>query len=348
MKSRIILIFCLLSTYLAADIFPVPALPWAPLSYTAFKTNNQIIADGILDEADWQTAKWTEAFVDIEGELKPLPHFQTSAKMLWDEDWLYIAAEMDEPHLWATLTQRDAVIFWDNDFEVFIDPDSDTHDYYELEINALGTLWDLFLIKPYRDRDQVAINAWDIRGIEYGIQLKGSLNDSSDIDQGWTIELKIPMEVLKECAHKQVPPLEGDFWKINFSRVQWELEIHDGSYQKVKGKPEYNWVWSPQGLIAMHYPERWGYLFFSHKNPSSELSYQIPEREYQKELLRQLYYLQKQYQYEHGRFARSIKSLNITKELLMQFDPMPRMESTSQGYIIFYKDLWIKEDGLTN
>lgn len=347
-KTILCLMFPMMLICLNAELFPVPKLDWAPLCYTAFKASSPITADGFLDEPDWLKAEWTEDFVDIEGELKPLPHYQSRVKMLWDEDWLYIAAEMEEPHLWATLTKRDAVIFYDNDFEVFIDPDSDTHDYYEWEINALGTLWDLFLIKPYRDRQQVAINAWDIRDISYGIQLKGSLNDASDIDEGWVLEMKIPMEVLKECAHKPVPPVEGDYWRINFSRVQWELEIHDGKYQKVEGKAEYNWVWSPQGLIAMHYPERWGFLFFSHQKPGTDLSYSIPQREYQKELLRQLYYLQKQYQYEHKRYARSLKSLNIPDELWQRFDPAPRMESTSQGYIIHYKDLWIKEDGLTN
>jgi len=342
------LILILMFVSLGADIFPVPKLPWAPLTYTVFKTTSPITADGILDEPDWQKALWTEDFVDIEGELKPLPYYRTRVKMLWDDDWLYIAAEMEDEHLWATLTERDAVIFHDNDFEVFIDPDSDTHDYYEWEINALGTLWDLFLIKPYRDRDQVAINAWDIRDMEYGIRLKGTLNDPSDIDEGWVLEMKVPMYVLKECAHKPVPPVEGDFWRLNFSRVHYDLEVVDGKYRKVAGKPEYNWVWSPQGLIAMHYPERWGYLFFSHQSPGTELSYSIPEREEQKELLRQLYYLQKQHQYTHKRYARSLRSLNIPSELWQKFDTAPRIESTSRGYIIHYKDLWIRDDGLTN
>jgi hypothetical protein len=72
-------------------------------------------------------------------------------KMVWDDEYLYVAAEMEEPDIWATLTERDSVIFHDNDFEVFIDPDGDTHAYYELEVNALATAWDLMLLKPYRD-----------------------------------------------------------------------------------------------------------------------------------------------------------------------------------------------------
>lgn len=349
MKYTLLIILSLFCISLVADIFPVPALPWNPLSYTACKATGELKMDGILDEADWQAAPWTQDFVDIEGEPKPLPFHRTRAKILWDENWLYIAARMEDPHIWAKLTQRDAVIFHDPDFEVFIDPDGDTHDYYELEINALGTLWDLFLIKPYRDRQQVAINAWDIRDIQYGIHIEGIVNDPSDTDTAWQVEMKIPMYVLAECAHKQTPPVHGDWWRLNFSRVHWNFEIKDGKYEKIAGHPEYNWVWSPQGLIAMHYPERWGYLFFAHEPAGSQISFAIPPLEYRKEQLRQLYYLQKQYQYDHGRWARSLRNLDIPVSILQL---KPRIESTSHGFVISlpaqgdFPALHIREDGL--
>ena len=74
--------------------------------------------------------------------------------MVWDDKYLYFAAEIEEPHVWGTLTQHDSVIFRDNDFEVFIDPNGDTHEYYEFEMNALNTGWDLFLaqaVQLWRD-----------------------------------------------------------------------------------------------------------------------------------------------------------------------------------------------------
>ena len=107
--------------------------------------------DGRLDEDAWKTAPWTDPFVDIEGDVRPRPRFQTRAKMLWDDTYFYVAALLEEPHVWGTLTKHDSVIFHDNDFEIFIDPDGDNHEYYEIEINALNTEWDLFLKKPYRD-----------------------------------------------------------------------------------------------------------------------------------------------------------------------------------------------------
>ena len=101
--------------------------------------------DGSLDDPVWRTASWTEPFVDIRSDEWPEPTWTTRAKIAWDDDHLYIAAELEEPHLWATLADRDAILYREHDFEVFIDPDGDALDYYELEINALGTEFDLFL-----------------------------------------------------------------------------------------------------------------------------------------------------------------------------------------------------------
>ena len=225
-----------------------------------------MIIDGKLDDAAWADAPWTEAFVDIEGNRKSPPRFRTRAKMLWDDTSFYVAAELEEPHVWGTLKEHDSVIFHDNDFEVFIDPDGDNHEYYEIEINALNTEWDLFLKKPYRDGGP-ALNAWEIPGLRTATYVDGSLNDASDVDRSWTVELAIPWSVLAEYAHRPAPPRNGDQWRLNFSRVEWEARGDGRSYTKVPGKKEDNWVWSPQGVIDMHRPERWGFAQFSTDAP---------------------------------------------------------------------------------
>jgi len=348
----VLLMLFLASQSVGSETFPVPVGDFRPLSYTAYRPIDELVMDGDFNEASWQQASWTEDFVDIEGDLKPKPFHPTRVKMLWDNNWLYFAAELEEPHIWAKLTERDAVIFHDNDFEIFIDPDGDTHDYYELEVNALGTLWDLLLVKPYRDRHKVAVNAWDIRDIEYAIGIDGTINDPSDIDRAWRVEMKIPMKVLEECANKVFPPPEGDFWRINFSRVHWDTEIVDNNYQKIAGKPEYNWVWSPQGLIAMHYPERWGYLFFTHRPVgSSKHSYQIPASEEAKEYLRQLYYMQKQYYFDQGSYTESLARLGAKPFVWQRKKLKTKIEIHSQGYVITLfgakglPDMYIREDG---
>ena len=112
------------------EVLKEPQIPFNPNHYICYKSEGPIIVDGKMTEDSWQQAKWTENFVDIEGDIKPRPRFQTRVKMLWDDRYFYILSEMEEPHVWAKLKKRDSVIFYDNDFEVFIDPNGDTHQYY--------------------------------------------------------------------------------------------------------------------------------------------------------------------------------------------------------------------------
>jgi hypothetical protein len=234
-----------------------------PLNYLCRRTPSPISIDGRLDDPAWRAAAWTADFVDIEGAAKPRPRFRTRAKMLWDDDYFYIAAELEEPHVWATLTAHDSVIFRDNDFEVFLNPSGDTLNYFEFEINALNTSWDLFLPKPYKQKGRPD-NSWEIPGLKTAVHIDGALNDPSGRDRGWTVEIAFPWTAFASRAPVRRPE-PGESWRVNFSRVQWQVEVRDGRYVKLPGLKEDNWVWSPQGLIDMHVPEKWGFVKFDAK-----------------------------------------------------------------------------------
>lgn len=177
--------------------------------------------------------------------------------MLWDAQAFYIAAGMEEAHIWATLTEHDSVICMDNDFEVLLDPDGDNHEYDELELNPLNTTWDLFLPEPYQDGGK-AVNAWETRGLRTAVEVDGTLNNPADTDRGWSVEIALPWEAFHEYAHRPAPPQDGDSWRVNFSRVERRHRAVNGRYEKIPDTREDNRVWSPQGLIDMHYPEHWG------------------------------------------------------------------------------------------
>ena len=243
----------------AAAAAPAQSLP---LHYVCYRTPGAPRLDGSLDDPAWRAAPWSPAFVDIEGAVKSAPRFRTRMKMLWDDRYLYVGAELEEPQVWATLTQRDAVIFHDNDFEMFIDPDGDAKQYVELEINALNTVWDLFLEKPYRDGGS-ADNAFDVAGLITGVKVHGTLNDPTDTDSGWTVTLALPWASLERASHTRSAPRPGQTWRINYSRVEWRTTVDNGRYVKVPGIREDNWVWTPQGMIDMHQPEHWGFVEFS-------------------------------------------------------------------------------------
>ena len=311
-----------------------------PHHYVAQRAAGPIDVDGRLDEPSWQHAVWTEVFVDIEGTRKPDPRFKTRAKMLWDDEYFYVAAIMEEPHVWATYDYRDAIIFHENDFEVFIDPDGDTHNYFEYEVNALATEWDLLLAKPYRDGGP-PYHGWDIPGLRSGVTIYGTLNQPADIDEGGGLEVAFPWEGLRQGAGRPVPPREGDVWRVNFSRVEWEIDpAEDGEgYVKVKGPREDNWVWTPQGLINMHVPEQWGFVQFSPTavGQTPEAFAKPPEEE-GKHLLREIYYLQREHHAEHGTYSGDLDSLGLKHRILENFLWPPTLQVTDYGY-----EAWVEE-----
>lgn len=262
-----------------------------PRVYVANQTSELFIIDGIPDESSWQKAIWSNSFIDIQGVKKP--KFNTRMKMTWDDENLYVFAELSEPHVWAYLKQRDTIIFYNNDFEIFIDPDGDTHNYYELEVNALNTVWDLFLSKPYRNQGKI-LGDWDFKGLRSAVSVDGTINDPLDVDKSWSIEIAIPWSFATEPGRTTRIP-KNEYWRMNFSRVNWDFDLVKDKYYRKKDSvtqkflPENNWVWSPQEVINMHEPERWGYVYFSTEDVGNTTAFEIPKDEYVKWYLYELF-----------------------------------------------------------
>lgn len=322
-----------------------------PKTYVATKTTSPIVIDGDDSDASWSKADWTALFEDIANNEKP--KYGTKVKMLWDETNFYILAKLDEPDVWANLKQRDTIIFYNNDFEVFIDPDSDTFNYYELEINALNTAWDLFLSKPYRENDNVVLNDWNIPGLKSAVKIKGTLNNPNDRDEGWVLEMAIPWASYKTSYNDKNVPADK-FWRVNFSRVNWQHTVTDKGYERKKGTdgkflPEYNWVWSPMGVINMHEPEKWGYVYFSSKEGKD--SFTIPQDEKVKWELYSLYRAQKEYYQKYKIWAKSLELLSKSPIIVDGKMIKPVLENHRTGYTISVKSpfsnktLIVKEDG---
>ncbi len=323
-----------------------------PKAHIAYKTPTAITIDGDESDPSWNNVSWTDLFIDIEGVKQP--KYKTQVKMLWDDTYYYILAKMEEPHVWGNLTKRDTIIFHNNDFEVFIEPNNDTHDYYEVELNALNTAWDLFITKPYRGGNTV-LNDWNITGLKSAVKVNGTINNPTDIDKGWVLEIAIPWSVYKAgYYHKNVPT--DQFWRVNFSRVNWDYQITDGKYERkkdAKGKllHEYNWVWSPMGVINMHEPEKWGYVYFSTKTPGDSTDFTIPQDEKIKWEMYKMYRIQNAHFKKKNEYFTSIDSLNTSKISIDGKIIKPTLESHSQGWNLLVESpftghqLILREDG---
>jgi len=254
--------------------------------YTCMRAAGPIIVDGRLDEESWQLAPRSPRFVDMETLDERPAWLDTRAAALWDDEFLYVAFWLEEPDVRATLTERDSYIFRDNDVEVFI---AGQDGYYELELNALGTIMERFYI--WQDAylsggyDRIpefdllgtelvdtlggdwsffrhprgrrwAFREWDMPGLRWAVHVDGTINDSSDIDRGWTAEIAFPWQGLKHLAgERSLPPRDGDLWRLDFSRFQ-HVRMDEGGACP-------GWVWSSHGYRDSHIPDRFTYVHIS-------------------------------------------------------------------------------------
>jgi hypothetical protein len=254
--------------------------------YTCYRAAGPIRIDGRLNEPSWSAAPFSSPFVDIvSGEPA---WFDTRVALLWDENYLYFGFKIQETDVWGTLTERDSKIYEENDVEVFI---AGENAYYEFEINALNTIYEVFWIwkdtlqpgSPYHGRPEfnpksqrtLVIDGigghvhprgerwgfldWDFPGLEHAVHVDGTLNRRNDTDRGWTVELAFPWKGLRLIADgREVPPQNGDIWRIDCSR-----------FQKIGKKGEMldpcaGWTWNRHGYYDSHIPEVFPYVTFSH------------------------------------------------------------------------------------
>jgi len=259
--------------------------------YTARRIDHDFRVDGDVGKAVWRSAQWSNPFVDMaSGEPA---EYQTKSAILWSDTHLYVAFEAEEPNLQAEFTERDSLIFLENDLELFIDG---VDSYYELEINARNTVYEVFFIwrdafpnpKEFPpevfdisdpdvftfggDYDRTGASFWNgthprgtrwaFRGFDMpdllsAVALKGTLNDPTSRDQGWSVELAIPWESLRHLAHgRALPPEPGDIWRMFLGR--FDKKIVEG--REVSPHPASSL--RSHGVYDTHLPEEWSEISF--------------------------------------------------------------------------------------
>lgn len=329
-----------------------------PQHYVCQRSVGILTIDGKLDEQAWQKATPITHFVDISGEDFPAPRYPTEARMLWDDNYLYVAATLSDPHVWADLTERDAVVYYNNDFEVFIDPDGDAQNYFEIEVNALANVFDLSIARPYRAPHGTFVQfQWNCPGLQVATRVDGTLNDASDTDKGWTVEMAIPRKALANDFGNVLEA--GKTLRLGFSRVEWKYETDsNGKYSRKRdesGKylPEDNWTWGATGQIAMHMPERWGYVQLSPTQCGAQAeAFNTPADTAARRLLWAVFYTQEESLAKGNRYLSEIKDFHFTKSDLATLPDGARIqvEATARTFeaSVLYKDgsrLVIDEEG---
>jgi predicted amidohydrolase len=212
-----------------------------PRHYRIPRCSEKMTVDGRLDESVWYTAPAMDDFhftwaTAVDGEHQP-----TVAKLTWDDQYLYASFLCWDKNIQATRRERDGEVYRDDCVEVFLAPDPGLlSQYMNLEVNALSTQLDNF-----RPGGLPTKEPWNPDGIQIGVHINGTLNDASDRDTSWTVELAIPFAVLERAS-----PKPGETWRLNLHRLE-DDKRHRSQWSP--GVPE---------RPSFHTPEYFGWVTF--------------------------------------------------------------------------------------
>lgn len=199
------------------------------------------VIDGNLNDPVWAKARPVQLVNSLDGRKTSV---RTEARLLYDDRHLYVAFDCEDPDVWGTMMKRDDPIYNEEVVEIFIDANGDGRTYNEIEVSPNNTVFDAY----FPARRQGMDTSWD-SGMKSAVRVRGTINDPSDRDEGWSVEMAIPIHRLAEVPH--VPPRPGDRWRFNLYRLE-----HLGR-QRVEGQ-----AFSPLYVGDFHHLPRFGWLVF--------------------------------------------------------------------------------------
>jgi hypothetical protein len=222
--------------------------------YIVTKISKPIKIDGKLDEAAWKAAPSTGLFVDtLTGNPAAVA---TEAKLLWDNQNLYVAFENQDTDVWSTLTARDDKLWTQEAVEVMIDADGNGKSYVELQVAPNGNIFDTYLptYRKYEDSLDPKRKMYDWNSkMKVKVSVDGTLNKRDDKDKSWTVEMALPLADANglDKPGVKVPPAVGDVWRMNMYRLD-----------SPKDKPQIAAGWSPPMVGDFHKLDRFGEIVF--------------------------------------------------------------------------------------
>ncbi len=168
-----------------------------PVSH-ATRAQGAVRMDGHLDEPDWARATPTGAFTQIEPAEGQPATMRTEVRMLYDDDYLYVGARMqDTARPRARLGRRDMDPGDSDWFKVLVDSYHDHRTAFGFEVNPAGVRRDE--IRTIDADDNTWDPVWDV---------------ATSVDsEGWTAELRIPFGQLR------FPRGAQQTWGLQFERV---------------------------------------------------------------------------------------------------------------------------------
>jgi hypothetical protein len=212
--------------------FSVPtggATPPKDTTYIARKATGPITLDGKADEESWKNAPMSPNFTDAEGGSAV--GASTHAQLLWDDEFLYAFIRVSDKDVYSQFKNRDDTLWKEDVVELFIDADRNRRGYVELQVNPNNAHFDAWF--P-RTRGQKHHFEWNSK-MKSAVVVHGTNDKRSDRDEGWDVEIAIPLVDVKgmdEAMKVTLPPALGDSWRLNIVR---------GEKPKSKGLAASSW-----------------------------------------------------------------------------------------------------------
>jgi hypothetical protein len=205
-----------------------------------------ITLDGTADEPAWAAAPPITDFGATWAGRKA--QSATEARLLWDDTSIYFTATMQDVDLYADVTERNGTTWYNDVFELFFKPSPAKKGYYEFQVNALNTPFETYL--PSRGAGGVTrFLKQPSPGLKSAVKLRGTLNDLSDTDRGWTVEGRIPWTGFAPTGGK---PKAGDRWRFALCRYDYSVAYDDPDLSST----------APLRRPSFHQHEDYGELLF--------------------------------------------------------------------------------------
>jgi hypothetical protein len=224
-------------------------------SYTAERRIDEIAIDANLNEASWHNAAQSSFFTFWDGTPAPAS-LQTTARMIWDDEYLYIAFSARDPDVYATYTVRDARLWEQDNFEVFVTVPGTTG-YVEVEGSPRGTTWDGLFTNVFQGPG----GSYNIARLAVAGRINGTLNNSSDQDSGFTGEIRLPFAEIYQAPGGH--PVEGAQLRLNLNRIDWNTPATQGGLGAAGSDTYHAWSPVPGTGISFHRPDKFGTVTFS-------------------------------------------------------------------------------------
>jgi hypothetical protein len=212
--------------------------------YEVHRASGRVVVDGEIGTQEWAAASPAVEF-QFPWDSQTGAKQKTRARLLWDDEYLYVAYECDDADIYAQFTERDDPVYRDDTVEIFLNvKPSQIAAYYGFEVNARGAYNDYICTEA-----QHYLKRFQMEGLKMSSHIDGTLNMRGDKDRGWSMEVAIPWKNFDSMAP---PPKVGTVYTANLNR--WD-GVEPNRRLSVWSDSKLDWP-------HPHAPEHFGELVF--------------------------------------------------------------------------------------